>query len=284
MRALLHSFVAQPVVRALSLEGAARRAGVFGFLLLISAFAPGARAEYAVLRTGMRIHITGYENLGNTLRLHVAGGTLDVAVEDVVNIEPEEIFAPIVKPPKPRADLLLSVRYPELIVAAAKKYGLDAQLLAAVAAAESNFDPRAISRKNAQGVMQLLPETSARLAVRNPFDPAQNIDAGARYLKELLDRYRGNVKLALAAYNAGPERVDQYGGVPPYRETQDYIARIVNRLAQLAKQNPQTEVPPPSAPVQSASASSQISGAPAQSASSPAQAPGGSSTVPFHRF
>jgi membrane-bound lytic murein transglycosylase MltF len=204
-------------------------------LVVASMFAPGARAEYAVLRSGMRIHISGYENLGRILRLHVPGGSVDVAIEDVINIEPEEVFATVtVLAVKPAS----IERYPELINAAAKKYGLDAQLLAAVAAAESNFDPRAVSRKNAQGVMQLLPETSARLAVRNPFDPAQSIDAGARYLKELLDRFHDNVKLALAAYNAGPERVEQYGGIPPYRETRDYVARITQRLAQKSIKEP----------------------------------------------
>jgi hypothetical protein len=221
-------------------------------------FAPGARAEYAVLRSGMRIHISGYEHLGGILRLHVPGGTVDVAIEDVVTIEPEEVFAAVTPIPAKPASI---DRYPELIVAAAKKYGLDSRLLAAVAAAESNFDPRAVSRKNAQGVMQLLPETSARLAVRNPFDPAQNIDAGARYLKELLGRFRGNVKLALAAYNAGPERVEQYGGIPPYRETQNYVAKITQAVAlnSAAQTNATSQVGsmPPAATTQAAPTSVQ---------------------------
>jgi hypothetical protein len=199
------------------------------FIAFACALAPGARAEYAVLRSGMRIHITGYENMGSFMRLHVAGGTVDVAIEDIVTIEPEEVFAAITTP---KSSASPTDRFPELIAAAAKKYGLDPQLLSAVAAAESNFDPRAISRKNAQGVMQLLPQTSARLEVLDPFDPAQSIDAGARYLKELLDRFNGNVKYALAAYNAGPERVMQYGGVPPYRETQDYVTKITKSPAQ----------------------------------------------------
>jgi hypothetical protein len=229
-------------------------------------FAPGARAEYAVLRSGMRIHITGYEKLGPIIRLHVAGGTVDVAVEDIVNIEPEEIFAPTLKL---GAFAPSTERYTELIDAAAKKYGLDAQLLAAVAAAESNFDPLAISRKNAQGVMQLLPETSARLAVRNPFDPAQSIDAGARYLKELLDHFHGDVRLALAAYNAGPDRVDQYGGVPPYRETQDYVAKIIFRVAQQPPQQTRQAAAPQrtaAAPTHKAPAQPQVAGAPVQPA------------------
>ena len=142
------------------------------FAVLACALAPSARAEYAVLRSGMRLHITGYENMGRFMRLHVAGGTVDVAIEDVVNIEPEEIFARVAPP---KVSFSPSDRFPELIEAAAKKYGLDPKLLSDVAAAESNFDPRAISRKNAQGVMQLLPQTSARLEVLNPFDPAQSI-------------------------------------------------------------------------------------------------------------
>jgi len=153
---------------------------------------------------------------------------MDVAIEEIVNIEPEEVFAPA---PPPGAEAPSYVRYAELINAAAKKYGLDAQLLAAVAAVESNFDPRAISRKNAQGVMQLIPQTSARLAVQNPFDPAQSIDAGARYLREMLDRFHGDMKLALAAYNAGPDRVEQYRGVPPFRETQDYVAKVTKKAS-----------------------------------------------------
>ncbi len=232
-------------------------------LLLAGAcfFPPGARAEYAVLRSGLRLHITGYENMGRLLRLHVAGGTVDVAVDDVVNIEPEEVFTPV---PPPRASVASNERYSELINAAAKKYGLDAQLLAAVAAVESNFDPRAISRKNAQGVMQLIPKTSVRFAVQNPFDPAQSIDAGARYLKELLDRFHGDVRLALAAYNAGPERVEQYGGVPPYRETRDYVAKITKRAAQ----RPSDPAAPPAATIPT-----QSTPAPAQSPANPLSGP-----------
>jgi hypothetical protein len=238
------------------------------FVVFACFFAPGARAEYAVLRSGMRLHISGYENLGPVIRLHVAGGTVDVAAEDIVNIEPEEIFAPA---KKPTTGMPSAERFSELINAAAEKYGLDAQLLAAVAAAESNFDPRAISRKNAQGVMQLLPATSARLAVKNPFDPAQNIDAGARYLKEMLDRFHGDVKCALAAYNAGPERVDQYGGVPPYRETQDYVAKITNRIAQKAHQPDAQQPSQVTAPKRTAAAQSQKDPVQPQIAAVPAQ-------------
>ena len=97
--------------------------------------------------------------------------------------------------------------------------------------AESNFNPPAVSNKNAQGFMQLMPSTATMLSVRNTFDPAQSIEAGAHYLRQLLDRFQGNVALALAAYNAGPQRVTQYNGVPPYRETQNYIKRVTKGLS-----------------------------------------------------
>ena len=123
------------------------------------------------------------------------------------------------------------VRYARLIRLAAAKHGMDENLIAEVIAAESNFDAKAVSRKRALGLMQLLPETAQRYAVTNVFDPAQNIEGGTRYLKDLLARYGGNLKLALAAYNAGPEMVDRYGGVPPFRETQNYVKQITAKLA-----------------------------------------------------
>lgn len=211
--------------------------------LFACALAPGARAEYAVLRSGVRLHITGYERDGSMVRLHVNGGIVDVAAFDLISIEPEEVFAPNVLSAQ-----TLDVPFAELIRIAAAKYGLDPLLVASVAAAESRFNPHAISAKNAQGVMQLMPETSLRLGVRNPFDPAESIDAGARYLRELLDRFHGDLKLALAAYNAGPERVDQYQGVPPYRETQDYVRRVTQGLPRTDSSANAPAIPkPPSA-------------------------------------
>lgn len=190
---------------------------------------PAARADYAVLNTGVRLHISGYEQAGLNVRLHVDGGTVDVPADSVVRYEPEEIFAPIAaKAP----EVELSVPFAEFIRAAAKKYSLDAQLLARVVQAESNFNPRAISNRNAQGLMQIIPSTGSRLALRNPFDPAQSIEAGAHYLRQMLDKFSGNVELALAAYNAGPDRVVQYHGVPPYRETRNYIRKITKPAPQ----------------------------------------------------
>lgn len=197
-------------------------------ILATLAAVPAARADYAVLRSGARLHITSYERVGDQIRLTIAGGTVEVAATDVVAIEPEEVF-----PPNPPAAVPqdISGPYAELIRSAAEKHGVDGALIQRVIAAESNFNPRAVSTKDAFGLMQLLPETAERYSVMNMFDPAQNIDAGTRYLKTLLQLYDGNVPLALAAYNAGPQAVARYGGVPPFPETQKYVRRITSQMA-----------------------------------------------------
>jgi soluble lytic murein transglycosylase-like protein len=198
-------------------------AAIFAALSFVAA-APAVRADYAVLRSGVRLHITGYERTGNRVRLSMSGGSVDVPADDLVSVEPEDQF--IAQPAAPPAGGL----YGNLIRAAALKHGLDEKLITGVIAVESNFNPRAVSRKQAQGLMQLIPQTAARYSVANIFDPAQNIDAGTHYLKDLLEKYRGNLSLALAAYNAGPEMVERYGGIPPFPETQKYVRLITARL------------------------------------------------------
>src|SRR5262245_1968292 len=116
--------------------------------------------------------------------------------------------------------------YIELIRTTAERHQVDRRLVEAVVTVESGGNPRAVSRKGAQGLMQLMPQRSALLGVRNAFDPEQNVDGGVRHLRHLLLRFRGDVTLALAAYNAGEEAVRNHGGVPPYAETQEYVRRI----------------------------------------------------------
>jgi hypothetical protein len=187
---------------------------------LLLAVAPAGRAEYIVLRSGQRLNVSGYQLLGDKYQLQVAGGTVLVATEDVLGIEPEELFTRL----KPADNLKAPFR--ELIEAASAQYKVDADLIASVIAVESNFEPKAISRRDARGLMQLLPETAARLGVKDVFDPRQNIDAGTRYLRDLLQHYNNNLVLALAAYNAGPEKVEKFGSVPPFAETISYVRRV----------------------------------------------------------
>lgn len=113
------------------------------------------------------------------------------------------------------------------IIEASNRYGVPDRLVTAVIRAESGFNPRAVSRKGAQGLMQLMPATASNLGVRNSFDPRENIHGGVRHLRGLIDRFPGNLPLAIAAYNAGEKAVLTYGGIPPYPETQDYVGKVL---------------------------------------------------------
>ncbi|AOY78373.1 hypothetical protein BJL90_13835 [Clostridium formicaceticum] len=120
--------------------------------------------------------------------------------------------------------------FDQYIDAAAEKYNLSSALIKSVIKAESNFNPKALSRAGAQGLMQLMPATAKELQVTDVWNPQQNIEGGAKYLRQLLDQYDGNLSLSLAAYNAGPGNVNRYGGIPPFAETQNYVKSILNSL------------------------------------------------------
>src|SRR5271163_3155203 len=186
-----------------------------------------ARADYVVLRSGARLDVTGYEILPDKYILHLKGGVAEVPISEIVGIEPEEIFDPV------EAPLNDKTPFEKVIRAAAERYGMDPDLIHCVVAVESNFNPKAVSSKKASGLMQLMPQTAAQYGVKNIFDPEENVNAGTRYMKELLAKYH-DLTLALAAYNAGPERVDQYGRhIPPYLETMKYVERIAKSYAKI---------------------------------------------------
>jgi len=196
-----------------------------GALLFIAA---PARADYVVLRNGSRLNVSGYEIIGDKFRMHLQGGFADVSVDEIASIEPEEIFEPSLEP------LTEKTPYQKLILAAASHYHLDPDLIHSVIAIESNFNPKAVSPKNARGLMQLMPRTAELMGIKDSFDPEQNINGGTRYLSDLLKKYKNNLTLALAAYNAGPDTVDRYGHrVPPYLETMKYVQRIAKTYAKL---------------------------------------------------
>ena len=128
---------------------------------------------------------------------------------------------------KPKTSLRYSTKkYDDIIANASQQYGLSFPLLKAIIKAESGFDPRAVSKKGAKGLMQIMPQNFKLLGIKDPFDPSQNIHAGARYFKQMYDRF-GKLALSLAAYNAGPKAVERYKTVPPYEETEEYVKRVL---------------------------------------------------------
>jgi soluble lytic murein transglycosylase-like protein len=194
------------------------------FLSLLLAL-PAWAGEYAVLANGFRIHAERHETDGASVRLYTKDGVTEVPAASVVSFEAEEVVAPPVMPPK--VDAPLPVRDTRTLVRdAAIRSGLPPTLVESVARVESALRPEAVSPKGALGVMQLMPAT-ARMLDADPHDTAQNIDAGARLLRELLIKYGGDVVKALSAYNAGEGAVDRYRGMPPYPETQDYVDKVI---------------------------------------------------------
>ena len=142
------------------------------------------------------------------------------------NVPPHPVLSRGIRPGEQPSGLKALIR------SAAHRVGLDPRLVEAVIAVESDFDPWAVSRKGAMGLMQLMPATADRYAVQNPFDPVENIGGGTRYLRDLLHRFQGDLRSALAAYNAGEAAVATYQGIPPYRETREYVTKVLQRYGQ----------------------------------------------------
>jgi len=207
-----------------------------GAVVMLAAVLPCFADEVAVLTNGFTIQHHRREVVGELTRLYISAdgaSFVDVPTADIDHYEEAPI--PADPPPAKRADPAGAGGFParpktdlgDVVNQASGRYRLDPDLVNSVINAESGFNVRAVSPKGAQGLMQLMPSTAAQLGVPNAFDPEANVDGGTRYLRELLERYNFDLVKALAAYNAGPQRVEQFGGVPPYHETRAYVARIV---------------------------------------------------------
>jgi soluble lytic murein transglycosylase-like protein len=193
--------------------------------MALAAALPVFGGEDAVLLNGFRIHAERHEISGSSVVLYTREGMTEMPAAAVASFEAEEYPAPPIAPPK--VDPPLPVRDARTLVRdAAFRNGLPPSLVESVARVESNLRPDAVSPKGALGVMQLMPAT-ARALEADPHDTAQNIDAGARLLRELLVKYGGDVVKALSAYNAGAGAVDRYRGMPPYAETRDYVDKVI---------------------------------------------------------
>jgi hypothetical protein len=200
-------------------------------LLLCACCAHGA--EIARLTNGFDLRCERHEERGNLTRLYPDAqgvGFIELPTERISGYEPEA--APQLPAPLPTLS--------EHITKAGLQTGIDPDFIHSVIRAESGYNAKAVSPKGAQGLMQLMPATAVKLGVRDSLDPANNIDGGSRYLRELLLRYNGDASKALAAYNAGPGSVEKYKGIPPYRETRGYVARVINDFnrRKLATSNP----------------------------------------------
>lgn len=218
---------------------------------VIAAVCPAARAaEHVTLKNGFELDCVRREAVGDKVRLYFAekagagagSNYMDVTADSVVRVETiADLPEPVVEEKAPSAVTLMTAptkeEMREMLAHAGAAHNIDADLLASVVRAESGGQVRAVSRTGAQGLMQLMPGTASAMGVADAFRPDENISGGTAYLDLMLTRYHDNVALALAAYNAGPGAVDKYHGMPPYRETRMYVARVIrefNRRKQTA--------------------------------------------------
>ena len=210
---------------------AVSKAAILLFLLgATSAFG----REYAVLANGFRLHVISHVIEAERVKLQTEQGVIELPLAEVASFEQEDYTPPVVLPPPlppPAAPPLKALTPRELVTEASLKAGIPPALVHSLVGAESAYQVNALSPKGAIGLMQLMPGTAAALNA-DPHDVQQNVDAGVAYLRDLLIRYQNDphqVTKALAAYNAGPGAVDRYNGIPPYRETINYVSRIVRQ-------------------------------------------------------
>ena len=195
-------------------------AGLGALLWLTFGIFPVYAADLAILNNGFSIRHQHREVIGASTRLYLGADKssyVDVPTNEIAHYERDLTFASASSSPT------LS----ELVTTASRRYHLDPDLVNSVIQAESGFNSRAVSSKGAQGLMQLMPQTASQLGVKDRLDPGANVDGGTRYLRALLEQNNFDLIKALAAYDAGPQRVQQYHGVPPYYETQAYVAKII---------------------------------------------------------
>jgi len=211
---------------------------------VLAGMARPASAEIVFLNSGRTLSVKGHRIDGDKIVLVLRGGgdvTCDRSL--VARIEPDEVPYPepapeVVVPQTPAPSavpdpskalaLLDSTPYGDLIASMSQTHGVDPLLVRALIQVESGYQPKARSMKGAMGLMQIMPVTAKEYNVRNPYEPKANIEAGIKHLKSLIDRFGGGVELALAAYNAGEGAVKKFNGIPPYRETRDYVSRILS--------------------------------------------------------
>ena len=220
-------------------------------MLALAAVCPSARAaEHVTLKNGFELDCARRVAVGDRVRLYFADANasndssnyLEVAADAVIRVEqiadlPQPTIAATHPATAHSEATPTAAEMHEMLAHAGATHNIDADLLASVVRAESGGQVHAVSRTGARGLMQLMPGTASTLGVTDSFQPDQNIAGGTAYLDSLLTRYHDNLALALAAYNAGPGAVDRYHGIPPYRETQAYVARVIrefNRRKQLA--------------------------------------------------
>ena len=208
-------------------------------ILAFAGMATPASAEIVFLSSGKTLSVKGHRVDGESIILTLRGGgevTCDksliekIVADEVPHEEPKASPAPAaaaVQASAADSGLLERTPYGEIIAAMSEAHGVDPMLVRALIQVESNYRPRARSHRGAMGLMQLMPATARAYKVRNPYDPKANIAAGVKHLKGLIDRW-GGVELALAAYNAGEGAVRKFKGVPPYRETRNYVSRILS--------------------------------------------------------